>query len=116
MEYIVIRAFTDKDDGHHYAVGDRYPYRGFARKERLEELSTDKNKRGVALIAEKKAEKPKKAETEKVETAKVETKKKSAKVLTLDSIQSTTAKQAAAGTTYLKIMEANLAVLEEALR
>ena len=44
------------------------------------------------------------------------TKKKSAKVLTLDSIQSTTAKQAAAGTTYLKIMEANLAVLEEALR
>ena len=44
------------------------------------------------------------------------TKKKSAKVLTLDSIQSTTAKQATAGTTYLKIMEANLAVLEEALR
>ena len=77
MEYIVIRAFTDKDDKHHYAVGDRYPYRGFAKKERLEELSTDKNRRGVALIAEKKAEKPKK---EKVETPeKAETKKKSAK-------------------------------------
>ena len=44
------------------------------------------------------------------------TKKKSAKVLTLDSIQSTTAKQAAAGTTYLKIMEDNLAVLAEALK
>ena len=44
------------------------------------------------------------------------TKKKNAKVLTLDSIQSTTAKQAASGTTFLKIMEANLAVLTEALK
>ena len=81
MEYIVIKAFTDKDDKHHYAVGDRYPYRGFAKKERLETLSTKNNKRGVALIAEKKAEKPKKAEAEKVEKTpeKVETKKKSAK-------------------------------------
>lgn len=86
MDYIVIKAFTDKNDGHHYAVGERYPYRGFAKKERLEELSTKNNKRGVALIAEKKAEKPKKAATEKVEAEKVEkapekaeTKKKSAK-------------------------------------
>ena len=88
MEYIVIKAFTDKNDGHHYAVGARYPYRGFASKERLEELSTKNNKRGVALIAEKKAEKekPKKAAAEKVEAEKVEkapekaeTKKKSAK-------------------------------------
>ena len=44
------------------------------------------------------------------------TKKKNAKVLTLDSIQSTTAKQAAAGASYLKIMEENLAVLSEALK
>ena len=44
------------------------------------------------------------------------TKKKNAKVLTLDSIQSTTAKQAKAGTTYLKIMEENLKVLQEALK
>ena len=44
------------------------------------------------------------------------TKKKSAKVLTLDSIQSTTAKQAAIGVTYLKLMEENLKVLEEALK
>ena len=43
-------------------------------------------------------------------------KNKNAKVLTLDSIQSTTTKQAAAGTTYLKIMESNLKVLEEALK
>ena len=81
MEYIVIKAFTDKDDKHHYAVGERYPYRGFAKKERLEELSTKNNKRGVALIAEKKAEKKaeKPARVEKAETEKVETKKKSAK-------------------------------------
>ena len=44
------------------------------------------------------------------------TKKKNAKVLTMDSIQSTTAKQAAAGVTYLKIMEGNLDVLKEALK
>ena len=43
------------------------------------------------------------------------TKAKSAKILTLDSMQSTTAKQIAAGTTYLGIMEKNLAVLEETL-
>ncbi len=44
------------------------------------------------------------------------TKKKNAKVLTMDSIQSTTSKQAATGTTYLSIMEANLAILSEALK
>ena len=44
------------------------------------------------------------------------TKNKNARVLTLNSIQSTTKKQAAAGTTYLKIMEENLAVLAEALK
>ena len=44
------------------------------------------------------------------------TKNKTASVLTLDSIQSTTLKQAAAGTTYLKIMENNLKVLKEALK
>lgn len=43
------------------------------------------------------------------------TKNKTAKVLSLDSIQSTTLKQANAGTTYLKIMEDNLKVLKEAL-
>ena len=43
-------------------------------------------------------------------------KNKNAKVLTLDSIQSTTLKQASNGTTYLKIMENNLQVIEEALK
>ena len=44
------------------------------------------------------------------------TKRKNAKVLTMDSIQSTTLKQAKSGTTYLSIMEGNLKVLEEALK
>ena len=80
MEYIVIKSFTDKDDKHHYAVGERYPYRGFAKKERLEELSSNKNRRGVPLIAEnKKAEKAEKTEkVEKAEKPKT-TKKKSTK-------------------------------------
>ena len=43
-------------------------------------------------------------------------KNKNAKVLTLDSIQATTKKQADAGASYLKIMEENLKVLQEALK
>ncbi|MCR4742014.1 MAG: zinc ABC transporter substrate-binding protein [Treponema sp.] len=43
-------------------------------------------------------------------------KNKNAKILTLDSIQSTTSKQAEAGVTYLSIMEGNVKVIEEALK
>ena len=43
------------------------------------------------------------------------TKNKNVQVLTMDSIQSTTLKQAISGTTYLSIMEENLKVLKEAL-
>ena len=43
-------------------------------------------------------------------------KAKNAKILTLDSMQSVTSKQAKAGTTYIKIMEENLKVLTEALK
>lgn len=56
MEYVVIRNFTDKNNQVHYAVGDRFPHRGFASKDRIAELSSSNNKRGVAVIAEKKAE------------------------------------------------------------
>ena len=72
MEYVVIKEFTDKDTKQKYLVGERYPHKGFAKKERAEELSTDKNKRKVPLIAEKteKADKLEKVEkAEKVETA-----------------------------------------------
>lgn len=40
---------------------------------------------------------------------------KNQKVLTMDSMQSTTSKDAANGTTYLSVMEQNLSVLKEAL-
>jgi zinc transport system substrate-binding protein len=43
------------------------------------------------------------------------TKKKNAKVLTMDSLQSTTLKEAENGVSYLKIMEDNLQILKEAL-
>jgi hypothetical protein len=60
MGYVVIREFTDKEDKQKYKVGDRYPHRGFAKKERLEELSSKKNQRGEVLIKFKESE-----ETEK---------------------------------------------------
>ena len=43
-------------------------------------------------------------------------KAKNATVLSLDSMQSVTVKQATSGTTYLKIMESNLKILEQALK
>lgn len=64
-EYVVIKKFTDKDDKHKYAVGDRYPYRGFAKKERLEELSSKKNLRGIPLIKVKDNKKSDSVELEK---------------------------------------------------
>jgi zinc transport system substrate-binding protein len=50
------------------------------------------------------------------ETIVQSTRSKNQTVLTLDSMQSTTSKNATDGTTYLSIMESNLAVLTEALR
>ena len=44
------------------------------------------------------------------------TKDKNQKILTLDSMQSTTSKDVKAGVTYLSIMESNLAVLKDALQ
>jgi len=79
MEYIVIKTFTDKDDKHHYAVGDRYPYRGFAKKERLEELSTKNNMRGIVLIKAKDAKKAESEEPEKKTSEKEEKPKRSSK-------------------------------------
>ena len=60
MEYVVIRSFTDKNSQVHYAVGDRFPHRGFASKDRVAELSTVNNSHGVALIAEKQKDEVKK--------------------------------------------------------
>lgn len=50
--YKVIKFFTDlKDHDHAYRVGDIFPRKGLAvSEERLKELSTDQNKRGIPLI------------------------------------------------------------------
>lgn len=54
----VIIAFADlQDDGHIYNVGDEYPRAGVtASEERLEELASNRNRRGVALIVDEEAE------------------------------------------------------------
>lgn len=44
------------------------------------------------------------------------TKEKNQKILTLDSMQSTTSDDVKNGTTYLSVMEKNLEVLKEALQ
>ncbi len=49
------------------------------------------------------------------ETIVANTKNKEQQILTMDSLQSTTAEDVAKGATYLLVMEQNLEVLEEAL-
>ena len=49
------------------------------------------------------------------ETIVQNTAEKNQKILTMDSMQSTTSRDAANGTTYLSVMENNLSVLKEAL-
>jgi hypothetical protein len=52
-KYVVIKDFTDlQDENYIYRVGDKYPRKGKPKKERVEELMTDKNRRGEPLIAE----------------------------------------------------------------
>ena len=50
--YKVIEYFTDlQDKSHKYYAGDEFPREGLTvSAERLEELSTDKNRRGTPLI------------------------------------------------------------------
>lgn len=64
--YKVIKHFVDlQDKNHPYYVGETYPRKGLgATKERLDELASNNNKRGEALIEEVK-ETQKKAETKK---------------------------------------------------
>lgn len=52
--YKVIRFFTDlQDNAHAYNVGDEFPHKGITvSPERLNELSTGKNRRGTPLIEE----------------------------------------------------------------
>lgn len=54
MSYRVIQRFVDlQDDKHRYEVGDEFPRLGLkVSKARVEELSTNKNRRGIPLIEE----------------------------------------------------------------
>ena len=68
--YKAIEYFTDlKDNGYKYRLGDTYPRDGYTpSEERINELASDKNKRGravIELVAESKAvaETPVKDET-----------------------------------------------------
>lgn len=58
MKYEVLEYFEDLlDNRHKYFPGGAYPRRGLKpTAERLEELSTDKNRRGVPLIKEEQKE------------------------------------------------------------
>jgi len=67
--YKVIEFFTDlQDNNHPYEVGDAYPRKGLSvSDERIKELSSPKNKRGMALIEEVEKPKPKKTNSKKKE-------------------------------------------------
>ena len=66
--YKVIKSFTDLQDNNYvYYVGDTFPHNGVeVDSERIEELSSDKNRLGVPLIEEI-SEKPKRTRKKKDE-------------------------------------------------
>ena len=66
--YKVIKYFTDlQDNNYAYYVGDTFPRNGVeAGAERIAELASDKNRRGVPLIEEV-VEKPKRTRKKKSE-------------------------------------------------
>ena len=111
--------------------GDRFPFRYFVEDYKLDyyaafvgcSAETEASFETVAFLAKKVDElglnsviKIESGDGKIARTIVENSKKKNAKVLTLDSIQSTTLKQAKAGASYLKIMEENLKVIEEALK
>lgn len=51
-KYETIERFKDSDSGHIYNVGEKYPHKGRAKKERVEALSTSENKVGRPFIRE----------------------------------------------------------------
>ena len=66
--YKVIKSFTDlQDNNYAYYVGDTFPHNGVeVGAERIAELASDKNRRGVPLIEEV-AENPKRTRKKKFE-------------------------------------------------
>ena len=77
--YRAVMYFTDlTDNGHAYHTGDEFPRAGLkVSKERLEALSTSKNRRRIPLIENvEEAEKDEEAEPAKDEKTKKATRKK----------------------------------------
>lgn len=72
MKYEVVKYFTDATDDHFaYHTGDKFPRDGVEVSEnRINDLLTGNNKRGVALIKAVEEKKPKTEETPKASTAK----------------------------------------------
>ena len=66
--YKVIKSFTDlRDNNYAYYAGDKFPHNGVeVGAERIAELASDKNRRGIPLIEEI-AEKPKRTRKKKDE-------------------------------------------------
>ena len=66
--YKVIKSFTDlQDNNYAYYVGDTFPHNGVeVGAERIAELASDKNRRGIPLIEEV-AENPKRTRKKKYE-------------------------------------------------
>ena len=79
-QYKVIKNFTDlQDKNHKYVAGDTYPRNGLTvSDERIEELSTGKNRRGTPMI-EKVVDKPVEPAVDPVEPVKKATPKKGKK-------------------------------------
>lgn len=68
--YKVVHNFKDLETDVAYFVGDKYPKTGTSTAERLEELSSNKNRAGMVLIARDTNETP------ETETPKKKTRKK----------------------------------------
>lgn len=65
--YKVIKRFYDLKANHAYSVGDTFPHNGVeVGAERIAELSSDKNRRGIPLIEEV-TENPKRTRKKKSE-------------------------------------------------
>lgn len=81
MRYTVIRDFTDlQDNNFKYRVGDEFPRPGMkVSDERIDELSTTKNRRGLQMIEEEPKEEPVIEEPEQVEEPVVEEPKEAPK-------------------------------------
>lgn len=73
-KYLVIKSFSDmQDNNYKYHVGDYFPHDGLTvTPERIEELSTDKNRRKTPMIEEVQEEQPE-AQVEETAPVKEET-------------------------------------------